>query len=83
MTVDATVEGDVVDAAERGKVLMGFLMAAFTILGAVVLLNLLVAMMGDTYAKVSENAVAKWRLERDQSRASRCSYEVKPSTSWT
>ena len=43
---------------------MGFLMAAFTILGAVVLLNLLVAMMGDTYAKVSENAVAKWRLER-------------------
>lgn len=57
-------EGDVVDAAERGKVLMGFLMAAFTILGAVVLLNLLVAMMGDTYAKVSENAVAKWRLER-------------------
>ena len=57
-------EGGVVAAAERGKVLMGFLMAAFTILGAVVLLNLLVAMMGDTYAKVSENAVAKWRLER-------------------
>ncbi len=57
-------EGDVVENAPRGKVLMIILLASFTILGAIVLLNLLVAMMGDTYAKVSENAVAKWQLER-------------------
>ena len=57
-------EGDVVQNAPRGKVLLIILLASFTILGAIVLLNLLVAMMGDTYAKVSENAVAKWQLER-------------------
>ena len=42
----------------------GFEIAAFAVLGSVVLLNLLVAMMGDTYARVSENATAKWRLAR-------------------
>ena len=57
-------EGDVVSSVERGETLMTVLMATFTILGGVVLLNLLIAMMGDTYAKVSENAVAKWQLQR-------------------
>jgi transient receptor potential cation channel subfamily V protein 6 len=57
-------EGDVVASVQRGETLMTVLMATFTILGGVVLLNLLIAMMGDTYAKVSENAVAKWQLQR-------------------
>ena len=57
-------EGDVVSSVQRGETLMTVLMATFTILGGVVLLNLLIAMMGDTYAKVSENAVAKWQLQR-------------------
>ena len=61
---DGGFQEDVVDGVERGKSLVILLLASFTILGAIVLLNLLVAMMGDTYAKVSENAVAKWRLER-------------------
>ena len=40
------------------------LLASFTIIGSIVLLNLLVAMMGDTYSNVSQNAVVKWRLQR-------------------
>jgi len=60
-------ERDVVETTDRGdagKAMIIILLASFTILGAIVLLNLLVAMMGDTYARVSENAVAKWQLER-------------------
>lgn len=57
-------EGGVVESAERGQTLMTMLLATFTVLGAIVLLNLLIAMMGDTYARVRENAVAKWQLQR-------------------
>ena len=57
-------ESDVARDAARASVVLILLLAAFSVLGSVVLLNLLVAMMGDTYARVSENATAKWRLAR-------------------
>lgn len=36
----------------------------FSILVSILLLNMLIAMMGDTYAKVCEQAEGQWRLER-------------------
>ena len=57
-------ESDVARDAARASVVLILLLAAFSVLGSVVVLNLLVAMMGDTYARVSENATAKWRLAR-------------------
>lgn len=57
-------ESDVARDSPRSAVVVVLLLASFTVLGSVVLLNLLVAMMGDTYARISENATAKWRLAR-------------------
>lgn len=61
---DGGFQEDVAEGAARGKPLAVLLLASFTIIGSIVLLNLLVAMMGDTYSNVSQNAVVKWRLQR-------------------
>lgn len=44
--------------------LQGWLQAVYVVFSALVSLNVLVAMFGDTYSRVTENADKDWRLER-------------------
>ncbi len=37
---------------------------SYLVVSNIILVNLLIAMMGDTYSNVSQNAVVKWRLQR-------------------
>lgn len=41
-----------------------FLLVSYIVVVSLCLLNLLIAMMGDTYSKVSEDAENQWHLER-------------------
>jgi len=40
------------------------LSASFMLIGTVLLLNLLVALMADSYAEVAKNGLAQWRFEQ-------------------
>jgi len=44
--------------------LLLLLLLWFQVIASIVLLNLLIALMGDSFARVQENAVAAWRLEQ-------------------
>lgn len=41
-----------------------FLSAVFMLVSSILLLNLLIALMGDSYADVKEKGLAQWRLEQ-------------------
>lgn len=52
------------DAESNYRLLSVFLLVGYIVVVSICLFNLLIAMMGDTYTKVSANAENKWRLER-------------------
>lgn len=53
------------DKEERaGGTLLTTLLVLYSVLVTILLLNMLIAMMGDTYSKVSEAAQQQWLLER-------------------
>merc|ERR1719410_3187664 len=51
------------DDHNKGSMIMS-LLVVYNILVTILLLNILIAMMSDTYNKVSETAVQQWNLER-------------------
>lgn len=58
------VQGSQGELETKYRSLSVFLLVGYIVVVSICLLNLLIAMMGDTYTKVSTNAENKWRLER-------------------